>query len=69
MTWTLKSGTEGRVRNAALGLQSCFLAVFDSLLQHKLVGSSTRALLEQLGKVVRAQAGNRRQLRQANILL
>jgi hypothetical protein len=46
MTWTLKSGAEGCVRNAALRVTELFLGVLDSLQQHILVGSSTCALLE-----------------------
>ena len=46
VTWTLKSGAKGCVRNAALLVAELFLGMFDSLQQHILVGSSTCALLE-----------------------
>jgi hypothetical protein len=62
-----KTGIEADLGDAAPGLTETLLRAFDSLQQHIPVRSASRARPEEFGKVVRADAGNRSKLRDAQI--
>src|SRR5260370_40549511 len=67
MARILKTGIQSHFDDAAPGGAESLFGALYSLQQHIPVRSVPRAPSEQLGKVVRAHAGNRSKLRQAEI--